>query len=105
MQMECPLILYELKSNTDTLVMAWKVPRLGQMADEVMPPWLVHQIQKGTIEITELGQLRGARAATHDLACNPGEYVLLTEDGAIEICPADEFTNKYEKLASVAAAA
>jgi hypothetical protein len=75
-------------------VAAWMMPPSGKTADEAMPGWLAHLIQAGVIVFTSAGGL-----SYQDLACIPGDYVLLTEDGQIKFCPADEFTLTYERLA------
>jgi ethanolamine utilization protein EutQ (cupin superfamily) len=70
---------------------AWKLPKLGNVADEPLPYWLVSRLQSRDIDVTPLGgmsiQTDGGR-----LSCNAGDYVLLTEDNQISFCSAEEFT-------------
>ena len=72
-------------SYRNILVQAFKLPLWGQVADEVLPQWLVRRLQSGELTVNSLGGLTmGA------MSCAAGDLVILTADDKIEFAAPDE---------------
>lgn len=86
-----------------TLVQAWKIPPAGKPADEVMPPWLVKLIQLGDVHINSLGGL-ATFTRFGNRSSNPGDFILLSEEGEVDFCSETDFSERFELLGVAQAA-
>jgi hypothetical protein len=84
-------VVYQRRAS---FVEAWKLPQWGEVAEEVMPPWLVSRMQTGEVFINTCGGM-SVQTPFGVLACNPGDHVILTERHTIEFCQASDFSKSY----------
>ena len=83
-----------LKRNL--VVQAFKLPLLGEIADDVPPKWLIDRLQSGDLDVNRLGGLSLMNRWGHQ-QCAAGDVVLLTDDDGIIFVTADEFA-KFQPL-------
>jgi hypothetical protein len=74
-----------------SIVQAFKLPLWGQIADDTPPQWLIERIQSGELQINNKGGF-STLSPFGILSCIAGDIVLLHEDGIIEFCKPETFT-------------
>jgi hypothetical protein len=86
------------------LVLAFKIPLWGQVADETPPNWLVERLQSGEIEINRLGGLT-VNTPFGVQQCAAGDVVVLFADNSIGFEKPEKFERDFEPVKELPLAA
>lgn len=81
----------------------WKIPPLGMMSDETMPPWLVSRLQAGEVYLNGVGGM-SVRYLWSQRFSMPGDYVFLNEVDEIDFIKAEQFEDVFKSRDAAPAA-